>query len=194
MKTVKHILNQLLHPPAKTVARVDLIAIPLTIIALGKYPSTHPVSLIAYILSSYALVITILNSDHIYRHIKAMIRDDKIPAVVWFKKLMKKNKYTEMYLESVDFRTEVSLYTGLGANIVFAVFKAFSGAYYHSSWLASVGAYYLVYCSIRYMLMRNYRRHKNEEWSKTVRLHEYRTARTCGIMMLLLNLAVAGMA
>ena len=44
------------------------------------------------------------------------------------------------------------------------------------------------------MLMKNYRVHKNDERTKAVRLHEYKTVRNCGFMMILLTLTETGMA
>ena len=38
-------------------------------------------------------------------------------------------------MESADFRAEISLYSGLTANLIFAVFKGVSGVYYRSTWL-----------------------------------------------------------
>ena len=186
--------QKLLHPSGKAVVLIDMIAIPLVIIALVFLSPMNPVSIIAYILSSYALIITFMNAGRIYRNIRTAVREDKIPALVWFKKLMRKNKYTALYLESADFRAEVSLYSGLAANLIFAVFKGASGVYYHSTWLGSVGVYYLVFGAIRFMLMKNYRVHKNDERTKAVRLHEYKTVRNCGFMMILLTLTETGMA
>ena len=58
-------------------------------------------------------------------------------------------------MESADFREEISLYSGLTANLIFAVFKGVSGVYYRSTWLGSVCVYYLVFGAIRFMLMKN---------------------------------------
>ena len=186
--------QKLLHPSGKAVVLIDIIAAPLVIIALVFLSPINPVSIIAYILSSYALIITFMNAGRIYRSIRTAVREDKIPFVVWFKKLMRKNKYTALYLENTDFRAEVSLYSGLAANLIFAVFKGASGVYYHSTWLGSVGVYYLVFGAIRFMLMKNYRTHKNDERNRSVSLHEYKTVRICGVMMILLTLTVTGIA
>ena len=186
--------QKLLHPSGKAVVLIDIIAAPLVIIALVFLSPMNPVSIIAYILSSYALIITFMNAGRIYRSIRSAVREDKIPALVWFKKLMQKSKYTALYLESADFRAEVSLYSGLAANLIFAVFKGASGVYYHSTWLGSVGVYYLVFGAIRFMLMKNYRTYKNDERNRSVRLHEYKAVRNCGFMMILLTLTETGMA
>ncbi len=186
--------QKLLHPSVKAVVLIDIIAAPLVIIALVFFSPLNPISIVAYLLSAYALAISVMNSRRIYRNIRTAVREDKIPFVVWFKKLMQKNKYTALYLESADFRAEISLYSGLAANLIFAVFKGVSGVYYRSTWLGSVGVYYLVFGAIRFMLMKNYRVHKNDEHTKDIRLHEYVTVRSCGVMMILLTLTVTGIA
>ena len=194
MKAPRFEYKKLLHPPGKAVILTDIIAFPLVVIALVFLSPMNPVSIIAYILSSYALIITFMNAGRIYRNIRTAVREDKISFVVWFKKLMRKNRYTALYLESTDFRAEISLYSGLAANLFFAVFKCASGVYYHSTWLGSVGVYYLVFGAIRFMLMKSYRAHKNAERDRAVLLHEYRTVRSCGVMMILLTLTVTGIA
>lgn len=186
--------QKLLHPSGKAVVLIDIIAAPLVIIALVFLSPLNPISIVAYLLSAYALAISVMNARRIYRNIRTAVREDKIPALVWFKKLMRKNKYTALYLESADFRAEISLYSGLTANLIFAVFKGVSGVYYRSTWLGSVGVYYLVFGAIRFMLMKNYRVHKNDERTSAVRLYEYRSVRSCGVMMILLTLTVTGIA
>ena len=194
LKFPRFAYKKLLYPPGKAVVLIDMIAIPLVVIALKFLSPMNPVSLMAYILSSYALMITFMKAGRIYRNIRTAVRDDRIPAIVWFKKKMQKNKYTALYLESTDFRAEISLYSGLAANLIFAVFKGTSGVYYHSTWLSSVGVYYLVFGAIRFMLMKSYRSHKNDGRTNAVRLHEYRSVRNCGIIMILLTLTVTGIA
>ena len=191
---MKDFLSKFLHPTSKRIALIDVIAVALLVVAFACLTSIHPISLIAYLFSTYALVVSALNFKRVIRAVKVLICEDKIPIIVSFKRLMHKNKYTAQYLDSPDFRAEISLYSGLAANLIFALFKSFSGAYYHSSWLISVGVYYLAYGSIRFMLMWNFRKHRNDTRTKEVTLHEYKTARTCGMMMLLLNITVAGMA
>jgi len=186
--------QKLLHPSGKAVVLIDIIAAPLVIIALVFLSPLNPISIVAYLLSAYALAISVMNARRIYRNIRTAVREDKIPVVVWFKKMMRKNKYTALYLESADFRAEISLYSGLTANLIFAVFNGVSGVYYRSTWLGSVGVYYLVFGAIRFMLMKNYRVHKNDERTKDIRLHEYRSVRSCGVMMILLTLTVTGIA
>ena len=63
LKFSRFAYKKLLHPPGKAVVLIDMIAIPLVVIALVFLSPMNPVSIIAYILSSYALIITFMNSS-----------------------------------------------------------------------------------------------------------------------------------
>ena len=189
---MKTIFSKIFKPPVKVVIVTDLIAIPLTVIALVFLSSTNPISLIAYLLSTYALVITIIGLKHFCRRLKQLVKGDKIRSIVRFRKLMNRHKLSAMYLSSKDFRAEVSLYFGLAFNLLFATFKAASGIHDRSAWLISIGFYYFAFAAARFMLTQNYRRQKTDERTNN-KLYEYRTYRRCGIMMMLLNLTIGGM-
>ena len=194
LKNTENIIRRLLHPSSKVILITDTAAALLLAFSLSFLDAQDAVSLAAYLFSTFALVLSLLNVSRLTNHIKSLIRDDRIYAVRQFKTLMRRRSFTARYLESRDLRAEVSVYTGLAANLVFAVFKSVSGVYYHSSWLISVGVYYLVSGAIRFMLMVNLRLSRESQSAKKVRIHGYRTARSCGLMMFILNLAVAGMA
>lgn len=86
-------------------------------ISLAFLSPTNPISLIAYLLSTYALVITIIGLKRVCRRLKQLVKGDEIRAIVRFRQLMNRHKLTAMYLDSKDFRAEVSLYFGLAFNL-----------------------------------------------------------------------------
>ena len=191
---IKDKLNKLLRPSVRVVIITDIIAIPLTVFALKALAPANPVSLAAYILSSYALLITVINSGTVIKRIKTLITGDELAAVRRIKTFMRRYKYTKMYLESREFRAEVGLYMSLAINMLYAVFKGVTGAIYRSPWLWSMGIYYLFLGGIRFFLMHGVRKKPDTESSRELKLHEYKTYRLCGCMMMILNIAVGGMA
>lgn len=166
----------------------DISALILTVFALKKLPPADPISVFAYLLSSYALVTTIINFKPMLRRAKQLATGDELALVRIVKSKMRAHETTRRWLEEKDFRAEVSLRSGLCMNLFYAVLKWSSGLYYHSAWLISVGVYYLIFALIRFVLLRNDRCSDSSESS---RIKAYRS---CGIMLFAMNAAMAGMA
>ena len=153
-----------------------------------KLPPADPISVFAYLLSSYVLVTTIINLKPMLRRAKQLATGDELALVRIIKAKMRAHETTRRWLEEKDFRAEVSLRSGLCMNLFYAVLKWSSGLYYHSAWLISVGVYYLIFALIRFVLLRNDRCSDSSESS---RIKAYRS---CGIMLFAMNAAMAGMA
>lgn len=116
-------------PPIPTL----LISIPsfaLVIYVLAKKVENTAISYAAYLLSAYAMVITITGVTEIVRFIRQGI--DNHPLV---KKALSIPLF-EKYLKEVMFRTKASLYQGLFINLLYVALKFGSGIYYHSIWFA----------------------------------------------------------
>ena len=128
------------------------------------------------------------------QYIKLLVKNDRIPVVVQLNKLLHKSKFFGRYIDDKDFRTEISLYAGLAINLLYGVFKGATGALYGSAWLWSMGIYYLAIGGIRFMLMRGIGKQLQTGDTAAVKLHEYRIYRRCGVMMLFMNITVAGLA
>ncbi len=172
----------------KYIVITDISALILTVFALKKLPPADPISVFAYLLSSYALATTIINLKPMLRRAKQLATGDELAVVRIIKAKMRAHETTRRWLEEKDFRAEVSLRSGLCMNLFYAVLKWSSGLYYHSAWLISVGVYYLIFALIRFVLLRNDRCSDSSESS---RIKAYRS---CGIMLFAMNAAMAGMA
>lgn len=190
---MKRILIKLFAPPNSVIYVVDIITIPLLVISLSVLPSTNPVSLFSYLLSTYALIISIVGIKRLVKHINYLLQNDKVYFVVCIKRIMHKNKYTGLYIDSKDFRARISLYFGLAVNLLFAVFKGATGIYYKSAWLCSIGIYYFFLGAVKFMLMKNVRITSDDDFSSKGKYHEYKTYRLCGNMIMALDLAIAVM-
>lgn len=191
---MKKRISALLHPPVRTIVIADLIAAPFVIFTLNMLEAIHPLSFASYFISSYALLVTAVNLKRVVRRIKELSTGDELAAVRKVKSFMRRYKYTRLYLESFEFRAEVGLYMSLVINMFYAVFKGITGVIYDSAWLWSMGIYYFFLGAIRFYLMRGVRRKLGSKSEQEIKLHEFRTYRLCGALMMVLNLAVAGMA
>lgn len=162
-------------------------------ISLSHLDSKNPLSYISYLLSAYALTVLCMNFPRIKRRCTELIRGDEIKALSAFRGFMRKYKYTSMYLDDKEFRAKVSLCAGLAVNGFYAVFKCASGVIYRSAWLWAIGIYYVILGIIRFTLFKSISITDRQEPSRERKIHEYKSARLCGIMMLALNAAMSGM-
>ena len=105
----------------------------------------------------------------------------------WMNKLMSR-PLMKRYLTDGLFRAEVSLYTSLFLNLSYVVIKLFSGLYYRSIWLVTLGAYYFMLTLMRLPLALYL--HKNQlgvDYSAEMPLY-----RLCGILMMPVNIVFSG--
>ncbi|MBR5088166.1 MAG: hypothetical protein IK093_01920 [Ruminiclostridium sp.] len=190
----KEVFRKILNPPAWVIIVSDIVVTGMLIFALGFPEAAGWFAYVAYLVSAFALVVTIIGVGRLFRYIKMLIAQDRFPPFRWLKRLMHTNGFTARYFDDKDFRAEVSLYTGLAINMLYGVFKGATGVLYASPWLWSMGIYFFAVGGIRFMLMRSLGRKNFSQDEKAVKLHEYRTYRRCGIMMLFMNITVAGLA
>lgn len=193
MRKFKDMIFKILFPPVWVIVLSSLLGFPLVIISLVFLSSTNPISYLSYVLSAYALTVLCANFPRAKRRCKELIHGDEIKAIVSFRRFMNRYKYTSMYLNDKEFRAKISLYTGLGINYFYALFKCGTGIMFRSAWLWAIGIYYVMLSAIRFMLLRNVRITDKKEHTLERKIHEYRSARLCGIMMLALNMAMSGM-
>lgn len=115
-----------------------------------------------------------------------------IQLIKRLKYIIKKNPYTERYISDIELRAAISLSVSTLMNILYAAFRLVSAMLYHSVWSGAVGGYYIVLSLIRILLLRSGRAmHKQHEVQKD---KEWRSYRLCGILLFILNLAMAAMA
>lgn len=181
MEKIKRILKRIFClPPLPTVlAAFTGYAL---ILAVAIFDIQAPaVQYAAYLASAYALVVTITGLPYV----KAAVTGVK--NYIFRHPLMKKLRSTaigERFLTDVRFRTGITLYKGFFINLLYIAMKLFSGIYYRSPWFIALAVYYILLAVMRLLLIRRvYVR------DKTLELRRYRL---CGIMLLLMNQALAG--
>lgn len=193
MNRAKSFFYKLLFPPAWVIVLSSLTGFPAVIFSLKILGDTHPFSYISYILSAYALTVLCANFPRAKRRCSKLIHGDEVKMIVSFRRFMRRYKYTSLYLDDIEFRARISLYSGLAVNMFYAVFKCATGFIFRSAWLWAIGIYYVILSVIRFTLLRNVRMSDKKEHSAARKIHEYKSARLCGILMLVLNLAMGGM-
>lgn len=169
-------------PPVPTV----LIAIPsfcFVAYVLINEEVAPAIKYISYVLSAYALIITITGIVGIVKYIRNGINNH--PVV---KKALN-IPLVERYFSEKIFRTEVSLYPSLIINLFYAGIKLFSGIYYNSVWFWTLAVYYILLAVMRFSLLYHVRKRERTE---TNRISELKICRSCGIILMLLDWALAG--
>ena len=172
-----------------------LSPVPTVVIALFGYAFVIAVTVfginipaveyLSYLASAYALIVTITGLPRMRAYIKSVKkRFFDLSAV----KRIKETKYGGKYFDDIRFRAKVSLYCGLLINVLYIAVKMFSGIYYRSVWFAALAIYYILLAVMRFMLIRREKRHTGMSEIE-IELHRYRA---CGITLLIMNEALAG--
>jgi hypothetical protein len=173
----KKIGKALLFPPVWVQLLLTLVsAAALIAVFINGWQETLPAYLI-YVLSFYTLSVVTLFCVRVlpkrYRDIKKKMHD--IPLV-------------HHYLTDQYFRTEVSLYASLAANLLYAAMNVISFVLYQSWWFLCLAVYYAILSVMRFLLVRYVR--LNELGAN--RRGELKRALACSAVMLLLNVALTG--
>ncbi len=112
----------------------------------------------------------------------------KIPFLIRFFKTFKyENKYARIWQDDTRLRVNVSLYGALIWNTAYALLQLGMGFWHNSFWFYSLAGYYISLAVMRSFLLRHTSRHKAGEKM----LDELMKYRACGIVFLIMNLALA---
>ena len=130
------------------------------------------IAIVSYVISAYTLTVWCF----------------KIPYLIdLFKTFKNENKYVRKWREDARLRVNVSLYGSLAWNALYGVFQLWLGFYHHTFWFYSLGAYYICLGVMRFFLARHTARYAPGERLQT----ELKKYRACGIVFLVMNLALA---
>lgn len=174
MERFKRIWNRLFFPGTAVVLISVPVAAALLIYAFLFEQENSPIAYISYVISAYSLSI-----------VCAWIA--KMPKAE-FKAMLHRNQHVHRYLTDLPLKTHVSLYLSLGFNLLFAALKLFFGVYYRSVWFGTLAVYYLLLAGMRFLLLR----HVNRNSIGTDIPSEWKRYRLCGVILMLMNSALAG--
>lgn len=112
----------------------------------------------------------------------------KIPYLIgFFKSFRNENKYAILWRSDPRLRVKVSLYGTLAWNALYGIFQLWLGFYHSTFWFYSLGTYYICLGVMRFFLARHTTRYAPGERMQT----ELKKYRACGIVFLVMNLALA---
>lgn len=131
------------------------------------------ISYLAYMTSTYTLIVVICRIIKIVKEAKRAVYT---------------NPHTNRFLTDVPYRIRISLYGSFIINLAYAFVKLVSGIVYHSVWFGAIAAYYMILCLIRALLVVYVGKYDFGKDKK----YEYQIYRRCGILILILNLALVG--
>lgn len=169
-------------PPLLTL----LVAVPsflLVFYVLAQDTVMPALAYLSYVLSAYAMIITITGAIDVVKWIRKGISSH--PAV---KKLLGV-PVIERYFSETIFRAEVSLYPSLFINLFYAGIKLFSGIRYSSVWFGTLAVYYILLAVMRFFLLYYVRKRGRKQENP---VSELKVCRFCGMILLILDWALSG--
>ncbi len=173
---MKKYFHRLLFPNRYVTAALVVLSAVLLTGVFTNIITFEPIDYIAYFLSAYALTVVCA------------------AVAVRVKGFLKTNKYTAPFMNDMELRGRVSLYTGVIVNFAYAVMKLASGIIYGSDWSLTLGFYYLILCVIRFVLSKDTIKRPLKIDAEKRLIHAYKSYRFCGGAMLFLHIAVTSMA
>lgn len=168
----KKIAKALLFPHTAIMILLIPVATVFLVCSLVFLKADSVVSIISYVISFYTLLIWCL----------------RIPKLIkFFKNFKDGNEYLRIWQSNPGLRVTVSLYGTLIVNTAYALLQLGMGLWHRSFWFYSLSGYYISLVVMRLFLVRYTRRHKRGENI----IEELRKYRSCGIVFLIMNLALA---
>lgn len=169
--------KKLLFPPALLILILTAIsAVLLTLVFIKGWEQTF-IAYIVYVLAFYTLSVAtcffVLVLPKQYGKIKK-----KIYA----------NPFGNRYMTDSVFRTEVSLYLSLIINLLYVGINLWSWHILHSWWFIVLAVYYVIMAVMRFLLVRYVR--VNDIGTSII--GEWKCARICAYILLLINLSLSG--
>lgn len=180
----KEILRKTLFLPSLPTVLIAIFGFGFVIVISALKIEIRALKYLSYISSAYALTITITGFPHYIAFAKAAKRR------MMKSRPMKKFRHTafgKRFFGDVRFRTELWLYGSLFINFLYIAIKLFSGIYYRSVWFISLAVYYIFLAVMRFILL-----HKSKNGTVITMETELKRYRLCGIMLLIMNQALAG--
>lgn len=168
----KKLGKAMLFPPLAVLVMLLPVATVCLVYAMAFWGTESAVTIGSYVLAAYTLTVWCAKLPRLIRCIKTFQNE---------------NRHIKRWREDARLRVNVSLYGSLFLNTAYAVFQLGLGFYHLSFWFVSLAGYYLSLAAMRLFLVRYTRRHAPGEQMKA----ELRRYRLCGIVFLVMNLALS---
>ena len=172
MMDLKKLGKALLFPHIAIMILLVPIATVLLVGSMVFIGTESLVAIVSYVVAAYTLTVWCF----------------KIPYLInFFKTFKNENKYARRWQDDTRLRVNVSLYGSLAWNALYGIFQLWLGFYHHTFWFYSLGAYYICLGVMRFFLARHTTRYAPGERMQA----ELKKYRACGIVFLVMNLALA---
>lgn len=164
--------NSLLFPHIAILLVLLPVATVLLVYSMVFIGTESVIAYLSYVVAAYTLTVWCF----------------RIPWLIhFFKSFKNENKYAQIWLSDTRLRVNVSLYGSLLWNTAYAVFQLGLGFWHHTFWFYSLAGYYICLAIMRFFLVQHTRKHNAGE-----QMHEELIKyRNCGIVFLLMNLALS---
>lgn len=177
---MKKILKKIFFLPPVPTLLISLPSYGLVIYALAGENVNPVIAYASYFLSAYAFIITITGITGVVGFVRQGIEEQ--PLV---RKMLDIPLFSR-YLKEDIFRAEAALYQGFIINLLYAGIKMLSGFLYNSVWFVTLAVYYILLAVMRASLLHYVRKNGQNKVS------EWKRYRLCGIILLFMNAALAG--
>lgn len=169
--------KKLLFPPLWIIGILSVFSAAALIYVFVNQISETPFAYIAYVIAFYTLsVVCIYSYATLPRQIQRLRRR------------IFNTRLGRRYKEDVEFRTHITLYSSLGANLAYVGINLLSYMLYHSMWFVCLGVYYGILAIMRFLLVRYVRR--NSLWKNP--FGELKRTVLCSYILLTVNFALSG--
>lgn len=180
IESVKKISRKVFLLKPVTTLLLSVPAYGLVIYTLTGEDVDPAVAYVSYLFSAYALIVT---STGLIRGVRAVRRG--IGGHPLIRKAVQ-IPLVERYLREDAFRAEAALYLGFLVNLLYAGIKMLSGIFYRSVWFITLAVYYILLAVMRAALLHHVRS------AGTDKASGWRRYRLCGIILLWMDVALAG--
>lgn len=168
MNQFKKLLRRVFYPKPLLIFFLCIISSALLVYVFIGYSVDSPLSYIAYVLSAYTLAAVCCRIPQTVKSVRSALYG---------------NPHIKLYLTEHELRARISVYSGLFIHILYAGFKFASGIYYGSFWFGAEAVYHFILSISQFLIAFTERK-------ITGPLKAWSAYRSCGVIMLFLNLAI----
>lgn len=173
----KRIGKKLLYPPVWCLVLLTAISALLLVTVFLRGWEQRIIAYVVYVLAFYTLTVDSFFCSMVlpkqYRQLRQKIYD---------------NPLGYRYMTEPAFRTKVSLYLSLGISLLYVGINILSWHWVRSWWFVVLAVYYAIMALMRFLLVR----YVQKNAIGTSLLREWKRARMCACILLLINLCLSG--
>lgn len=168
---------RLLYPPVWIMVLLTLLCTLLLVFTFMYGYEQHPIAYAVYVLSFYTLTSIVMHC------IKVIPKQYKTAKQSFYN-----NPLGKRLSDDIPFRTHLSLFCSLVANLLYVAVNILSGVVHKSAWFYVLAFYYAILAIMRFLLVR----FVNRTGIGNDSLGEMKRSRLCGYILLTVNLFLSG--